>query len=112
MKIKIPAAFVLLTLLVFVGLCQAVPAPEDIKIDQTEKRMKATIPAENSDAPGRGPNIIDRGAGAVGHGVYYTAKTAVDAVGKGMDAVVDVVRLGGRTVYGWIARPFGNDHEE
>lgn len=112
MKIRISAAFVLITLLVFGRVCQAEYAPADIKIDQTEKRMKATIPAENSDAPGRGPNIIDRGAGVVGHGVYYAAKTAVDGVGKGMDAAVNGVRMGGRAVYGWLARPFLKKNEE
>lgn len=112
MKIRIPAAFVLITFLVSGGLCRAEYAPADIKIDQTEKRMKATIPAENSDAPGRSPNIIDRGAGVVGHGIYYSAKAAVDGVGKGMDAVVNGVRMGGRAVYGWLARPFLEKNEE
>ena len=62
----------------------------DIKIDQSEKRMKAIIPAENSVAPGREPNLIERGAGAVGHGLYAVAKTGVQGVGNGLDAVVDV----------------------
>ena len=84
----------------------------DIKIDQSEKRMKAIIPAENSVAPGREPNLIDRGAGAVGHGLYAVAKTGVQGVGNGLDAVVDCVRRAGRSVYGWIASLFQDDHEE
>lgn len=112
MNYKISTAFLLAALLGFGALCQAESAPVDVKLDQSEKRMKAIIPAENSDAPGRQPNIIDRGAGVVGHGVYYVSKTAVEGVGKGTDAAVDAVRRAGRSVYGWLANLFLKGDEE
>ncbi len=70
----------------FAMLLSGVLAPlvqsDEVKIDQNEKQMKATIEGENTDS-GRKPNLLYRGAGGLAQGAYYAAKVPVDAVGRG-----------------------------
>lgn len=88
-------------LLVLTGPCLA-----EIKIDQKEKRMKATIPADASQPPGRTPNFLYQGASSLSQGVYDAAKAPVDAVGKGTDFAVESIQKASRKTYDWISSPF------
>lgn len=81
----------------------------EVEIDQKDNRMKATIPAENPETPGRKPNPLYQGAGSIAEGIYYAAKAPVDAVGKGTDLTVAAIQKLSRKTYDWIAAPFRNE---
>ena len=75
---------------------------DTVQVKQVENRTQAIIhsPAEGS-AQDR-PNIIYRSAGAVAHGLYFSTKAVVDAIGKGMDSTVRAVQTGGRKTYDFL----------
>jgi len=75
---------------------------DTVQVKQVENRTQAIIhsPAEGS-AQDR-PNIIYRSVGAVAHGLYFSTKAVVDAIGKGMDSTVRAVQTGGRKTYDFL----------
>lgn len=77
-----------------------------VRIQQAEKRMKATIPSEASPREARKPNLVYRGIEAAAQGVYHLAKFTVEGIGRGTDVTISAVQRGTRKVYDFLSKPF------